>query len=188
LRGKSEENKRLSLKEIIPFFSGKGKILLLIFLCIPFGQIFGLAIPFGFLIAYLGFRYAFSKKIRLPKSILMKKISPKIIKFVVKQLLFFMKIIAKLSHPRRIWVCTQPVMHKLNGCLIGLIGFFLAISLPIPFSSYIASASLLFLGIGLLNDDGIWVIIGYPIAAFYIVFVIITLNYISIIDILRSWF
>lgn len=182
------EGRSLALKEITPFFSEKGKILLLIFVCIPFSQIFGLAIPFGFIMAYLGFEYAFSRKTRLPKFILRKKIAPKVLRFVVNQILFFIKIIGKLSHPRLIWVCTQHAMRKINGCLIGLIGIFIAISLPIPLSSYIASAAVLFLGIGLLNDDGIWVFIGYPIAIFYIVFVVVTLNYISIIDIIHRFF
>ncbi len=106
----------------------------------------------------------------------------------MNQLLFFIKKIAKLSHPRLIGVITKPVMRKINGCLIGLIGVCIAISLPIPLSSYIASAAILFLGIGHLNDDGIWIIIGYPIAIFYIVFVFVTLEYISIIDILRRFF
>ncbi len=187
LREKSKDGP-LSLKEIMPFFSGKGKIVLLIFFCIPFGQIFGLAIPFGLIIAYLGITYAFSKKPWLPKFILKKKISSKVLNYVVKQLLFFIKKIAKLSHSRYTWVGTKPVMRKLNGCLVGLIGIFLAISLPIPLSSYIASAAILFLGIGILNDDGIWIFIGYPIAIFYIVFVAVTLNYISLRDIIRSLF
>jgi hypothetical protein len=187
LKEKTKE-RALSLKEITPFFSGKGKILALIFFCIPFSQIFGLAIPFGVIIAYLGFSYAFSNKTWMPRFILKKKISRKVLKFVVNQLLWFIKIIAKFSRPRLLWMCTQPVMRKINGCLVGLIGIFIAISLPIPLSSYIASAAILFLGIGLLNDDGIWMMIGHPIAIFYIVFVIVTLQYISIIDIIRRFF
>ena len=177
----------MSLEEIIPFFSGKGKILLLIFFCIPFGQIFGLAIPAGLLIGYLGFRYAFTKKIRMPHFLLKKKMGPRVLQFVVKQLLFFVRFIAKLSHPRRSWVCTDPTMRKINGCLIGLLGISLAISLPIPLSSYIASVALLFLGVGILNDDGIWVYIAYPLSIFYIAFVVLTLNYISIIDLIHRY-
>jgi len=187
LKEKSED-RSLSLKEIIHFLSGKGRVLLLIFFCIPFGQVFGLAIPFGLIIAYLGLMYAFSIKIWFPSFILKKKIPHKILKFVLSQILYFIKKIGKLSHPRLIWVCTQPVMRKINGCLIGLIGIFLAISLPIPLSSYIASAAIFFLGIGLLNDDGVWIFIGYPIAVFYIVFVAVTMNYISIIDVMRKLF
>ena len=178
--------KSLSLQEIAPFFSGKGKIILLIFLCAPFGQIFGLAIPFGLLIAYLGFTYAFLKKTWLPGFISKKKIPSTIIKYIVKQILFCIKKIAKISHPRFVTVCTKPVMHKINGCVIGLIGIFLAISLPIPLSSYIASAAILFLGVGMLNDDGILVFIGYPIALCYFVFVVVTMKYISLIDVYRS--
>ncbi len=182
------KDRPLSLKEILPFFSGKGKILLLIFFSLPFSQVFGLAIPFGFLIAYLGLRYAFCAKAWLPRFILKKKIAPKILKFVVNQLLYFIKKIAKLSHPRHVWVCTLPGMRKVNGCLIALVGIFLAISLPIPLSSYISSAAIIFLGIGLLNDDGILVFIAYPVALFYIVFVIVTMNYISMREIFHKFF
>jgi hypothetical protein len=77
-------------------------------------------------------------------------------------------------------------MRKINGCLIALIGIFLAISLPIPLSSYIASAAILFLGIGHLSDDGIWIFIGYSLSIFYIIFVIVTLDYISIMDIIKN--
>jgi len=161
--------------------------LLLIFLCIPFGQILGLSVPFGFLIAYLGFRYAFSQKIGLPQFLLKKKISKKILEFILKQLLFFMKVIAKLSHPRLIWISTHRGMRQVNGSLIGLIGIFLAISPPIPLMSYIASAALLFLGIGLLNDDGIWIFIGYLLTISFISLVIVTQKYISISDIIHSF-
>ena len=161
---------------------------MLIFFCIPFSQIFGLAIPFGLIIAYLGLRSAFSTKTWVPSFILKKKVPSKILKFAVSQILFFIKKIAKLSHPRLIWVCNHPVMRKINGCLVSLIGIFIAISLPIPLSSYIASAAILFIGVGLLNDDGILMFIGYPIAFFYIAFVAVTLNYISITDLIRKIF
>jgi hypothetical protein len=180
------ENHSLSIKEIIPFFSGKGQILLLIFFCIPFSQFLGLAIPFGFIIAYLGLRYAFLKESWAPDFILEKKISSKILNFGLGQISYFIKIIGRLSYPRGNWVSTE--MHKISGCLISLVGIFLAISLPIPFSSYIASAAILFIGIGILNDDSIWICIGYALAIFYIAFVLVTLNYISVMDIINKIF
>lgn len=85
-------------------------------------------------------------------------------------------------------VCSGPVMRKINGGLICLMGIFLAISLPIPLSSYISSVAILFLGVGILNDDGMWILIGYPIAVFYIVFVLVTSSYISIVDLMHKLF
>jgi hypothetical protein len=187
LREKSKES-ALSIKEIIPFFSGKGKILILTFFCVPFGQIFGLAIPFGFIIAYLGLRYAFLKESWVPDFILRKKIPRKILNFVLDQILYFIKIIGKFSYPRWSWISTESNMHKISGCLISLVGFFLAISLPIPFSSYLASAAILCIGIGILNDDGILICTGHALAIFYIAFVAVTLNYISIMDIIDKIF
>lgn len=177
----------MSLKEMVPLLSGKGRILLLIFFSIPFCQIFGLAIPFGLLIAYFGLGYAFSLKPILPKVLLRRKFHSRILTFVFKQLLYCLRKIEKISHPRLIWICNHSLMRKINGILIFFIGIAIAISLPIPLSSYIASAALLFLGIGFLNDDGVLVLIGYPIALFYIVFVIVTLDYIPLFDIVRNF-
>lgn len=185
---KQSEKHSLSLKEIIPLFSGKGKILLLIFFCIPFSQILGLAIPFGFIIAYLGLRYAFLQKSWFPDFLLKKKIPSQILNFILGQILYFIKIIDKFSYPREGWISTKPAIHKINGCLISLVGICLAISLPIPLSSYIASAAILFIGIGILNDDGIWICIGYILSAFYLIFVVLTLNYISLMDIINKIF
>lgn len=187
LRRKLEKSS-LSIRDILPFFTGKGKILLLIFFCIPFSQILGLAVPFGFIIFYLGLRYAFLKKSWIPDFILKKKIPIKILDFVLKQVLYFIEIIGKFSSPRGNGIFEESIMHKFNGCLISLVGIFIAISLPIPFSSYIASAAILFIGIGILNDDYIWIYIGYTLAIFYIIFVLLTLNYISVIDIVKRIF
>ena len=187
LKKKSEDH-ALSLEEIIPFFSGKGKILLLIFFCLPFSQILGLAIPFGLMIAYLGLRYAFLEESWVPNFILKKKTPSKILNFVLNQILYFIKIVGKFSCPRGNWTSTNSIMHTISGCLISLVGVFLAISLPIPLSSYIASAAILFIGIGILNDDNIWICVGYALAIFYIAFVLITLNYISITDIINKIF
>lgn len=179
-------NRSLAIEEIIPFFSGKGKILLLIFLCIPFSQILGLAIPFGFIIAYLGLRYAFFKNSWAPGFVLKKKIPSRILHFILRQILSFISMIGKFSYRRMSWISQETTMQKISGCLISLVGVFLAISLPIPLSSYLASAAILFIGIGILNDDGLLMGLGYFLAIFYLGFVAITLKYISITDLLGS--
>lgn len=187
LKSQSQQGS-LSLEEIIPFFSGKGKILLLIFFCIPFTQMIGLAIPFGFIIAYLGVRFAFLTKSWTPEFILKKKLPSKVLNFVLNQVLYFIKMIAKFSYPRWILLSNQSTMHKISGTLISLVGICLAISLPIPLSGYISAAAILFIGVGILNDDGLLLCIGYALAIFYIAFVVITLNYLSITDLINKIF
>jgi hypothetical protein len=77
-------------------------------------------------------------------------------------------------------------MRIANGILIALVGIFLAISPPIPLICYIASFALFFLGIGFLDDDGLMVLISYPLSILYIGFVIAALEYVSFIDLIHS--
>lgn len=167
--------------------SGKGKSLLVVFFCLPFGQISGLALPFGLFIAFLGFRMAFSRNsIWLPSFLKRKKINGKILENCIHQVLFFVKKIKCWTYPRFLFFGKGATIKMINGSLIGIIGICLAISMPIPLSSLLASVAIFLLGFGMLNDDGILVLMSYPLALSYILFVIFTLKYISI-DSIFNW-
>lgn len=173
----------VGMRKILRALSGKGKTLLLVFLCLPFGQILGLAFVFGLLIAFLGFKMAFhSHRIWLPQWILKKKIPGKLLKKIIRQILWPLKKMRHLTHPRHPFFWKSKGMQKINGALIGVIGVCLAISLPIPLSSWIATIAIFLLGLGLLNDDGLLIAIAYPVALLYIGFVIVSLEFISLQD------
>jgi hypothetical protein len=186
LKDLSEDAKHgpVPLKEILTKLSGRGKTLLAIFLCLPFGQFLGLAVPFGLLIAILGFKIALkSHSIWLPHFILKRKVHPKILKKILGKIQWPLKKINWLTHPRWTVLSTGNVFRIINGVMIGLVGICLAISLPIPLSSYIASFAIFLLGLGMLNDDGVLIAIAYPIGLFYIGLVVITSYTISLADI-----
>ena len=186
LKELNEENKhkKLTLKIILTKLGGKGKILLAIFFCIPFGQILGLAVPFGLIIALLGFKMAFKyHKIWLPEFILRKRINQKIFKKILSQIEFPLKKLLPITHPRWERLSQARGMQIVNGCMIGAIGICLAISMPIPFSGWIASLAIFLLGLGMLNDDGVLLAIAYPLSIFYIALVVLTLYYISLADV-----
>src|SRR5579871_3884943 len=71
----------VSVKTLLTILSGRGKILLMIFISLVFSQIPVIAFPFGLLICYLGVRITFSSnKIWLPQNLLKKKISSYLLK------------------------------------------------------------------------------------------------------------
>jgi hypothetical protein len=157
---KTSKEKPITLRDLSLGFSGKGR--------------------------YLGMRFAFGRKSWMPKFLAKKKIPPKVLKFIIKQMLFFIKIVSKITRPRYSSICLNPSMKIVNGILVALVGICLAISPPIPLTSYIASFALFFLGIGLLDDDGIMVLISYPLSLLYIVFVILALKYVSFSELFHA--
>jgi hypothetical protein len=170
----------VSIKTFFTITSGKGKVLLLIFLSLVFTQIPGVAIFLGLFMCYLGVRIAFSRSsIWLPQILLRKKIPSYFLKKMLKQILNFLRFMKRWSHPRYLWAVRHPITRKLNGMMIALVGLSLAASPPIPLTGFVAFAAIFLIGIGLLNEDGIYIISGYVFALFYFGLVFILLKYCS---------
>ncbi len=167
------KGKPLSIAEILRILSGKGRSLILILLSIPFCQpiqIPGLSIPFGLAIAFIGLRIVFGKRIWLPKKLLAKKISSPIFKKITDKTLALVRKIKPWVHPRLIGVCHSPFMEKGNGLIIFILGVFLALPLPIPLSNLTAAWSIFLVALGVLEDDGIFVLIGYLLSLLTVTF------------------
>lgn len=171
----------LSIAEIIEILSGKGQLLTILILCLPFCQplqIPGLSTPFGLAIAFIGLRIAFGKNVWLPKSILEKKITPKTLQKIIKNVLWLVRKIKPWIHPRMTWLFDKPFMEIINGLLIFVLAIFLAMPLPIPFSNLVVAWAIFLIALGLLEDDGVVVILGYfvSIIAFAFFFAMVFLN------------
>ena len=163
----------LSLREILGVLTGKGRCLLLVLLSIPFCQplqIPGLSLPFGLLVAFIGLRMCFGKHVWLPKTLLDKTISQKVFEKLSKTVFKFEKKIRSWIHPRCLWICHSSFCEKLNGLVIGLLGVLLALPLPIPLSNLLAAWSILLIAIGMLEDDGAFIVAGYIVTIITLVF------------------
>lgn len=164
---KKTESSSISLEEILNILSGKGQCLILILLSLPFCQplqIPGLSTPFGIVIAFVGIRMAFGNHVALPKKILAIKIKPSILKKMANSTLWFVRKARFFIHPRLQWVCENSTLKKVNGLMISALGVFLALPLPIPLSNMVAAWSILLIGVGILEDDGLFVVLGYVVA------------------------
>lgn len=173
---KSRRSPSLSIKEILGILSGKGRSLILIFLSLPFCQpmqIPGLSTPFGIVIAFLGLRIGFGKRIWLPRRILLKTISSTTIQKTAQKSLQIMKKIRRFIRPRLNWLCKHRTMQIVNAVLIFLLGIFLALPLPIPLTNLAAGWSIFLVSLGLLENDGIFVLIGYLAFLVSLIFLIL---------------
>lgn len=163
------KNSSISIGEILNILSKKGQSLIILILSLPFCQplqIPGLSTPFGLAIAFIGLKMAFGKYAWLPKGILEKSITPQTLQKITEKILWLLKKMKGWIYPRLAWLCYNPSVHIINGLLISILGIFLALPLPTPFSNLMAAWSILFIGLGLLKDDGIFIFIGYFFSLF----------------------
>lgn len=160
-KGQSQD---LSLGDILDILAGKGRPILLILLTLPFClpiQIPGFSTPFGILIAWMGLRIILGKKIWIPKKLASRKIPSHIVEKITQKTLLFIKKVKPWIHPRLTSLCHFPLFKKVNGLLVLFLGFLLSLPLPIPFSNLVAAWPILFIGLGALEDDGVFILIGY---------------------------
>ncbi len=153
----------LSIKDLLQCLSGRGFPLLLMLLSIPFCQplqIPGLSTPFGLSIAFIGLRGVFGKQIWLPQKILNYSISSHHLKKIGNTLLSLAKKLKKWIHPRLTFLC-DSTWAKPHGFIFFILGLLLSLPLPIPFSNLLAAWAIFLIALGLIEDDGLWVIMGY---------------------------
>lgn len=163
LKETAEEQTTVSVRTILQILSGKGRLLILMLLSLPFClpiPLPGLSIPFGLLIAFIGIRLSFGKYIWLPSRILSKKIQTKLIKKIANKTMRVVKKMQGWTHPRLTWLAHHPIMHRVNGFIIFFLGIALSLPIPIPFSNITAAWGIFIISLGIIEDDGIFILIG----------------------------
>jgi hypothetical protein len=157
-----------SLAEIIKILARSGELLIVIILCLPFCQpiqIPGLSMPFGLVIAFIGWRMILHKPLWLPNCILVKKIAPKNLIKIIDIACRWIKKIRRWTYPRWSWVFKWRGLDVISGVSIMLLGLILALPLPIPFTNLTAGWAMFCISLGTLEKDGLFVFIGYSVFA-----------------------
>ena len=176
----------LSLGEILSTLSGKGRCLILILLSIPFCQpiiIPGFSIPFGLVIALIGMLLAFRKQIWLPERLLAKKIPQETLKKMTASAQKLVRKMQRWISPRFNGLCQSSFMQMTNGLLIVGLGIFLALPLPIPFSNLTAAWAIFLIALGIMEGDGLLVLIGYALSILtliILIFIILSIKHLFI--------
>lgn len=161
--------KTIKIGEIFEILAGRGYAALLILLSFPFClpiQIPGFSTPFGLILVFLGLRIAFGQKPWWPKWVLNKELSAESMSKLIDKLLYWLqKNKWMIFRPRLTFLSQSPFFHRLNGLLICILGFFLSLPLPIPMTNLLSAVPIFCLGLGLLEDDGVLILIAYTLAA-----------------------
>ncbi len=158
------KERMVKVRDLLQVFGGRGTLLLIIFLVIPFClpiQIPGLSTPFGIAILFISLRMSMRHKIWLTKGILEHEIKTKHLDLISDWGLWFIKKLKRITHPRLKWIGNTDYLFRLHCIIIALLALVLALPLPIPLSNLFAAWAIFFICLGLVEDDGLFVIIGY---------------------------
>ncbi len=156
----------LTLGELEQTLKGRGFGLLLLLLALPFTfpiAIPGLSVPFGLVIMLMGLRLAAGLKPWLPDFILRREIKYALLEKIVGLGLKLSTKLEKVVKPRMHFLQRWPGMLNLIGLGIASGGLLLSLPLPplIPFSNTIPAFAVLFLAAGMIERDGLLVLIGH---------------------------
>lgn len=163
----TKESEQIKLGQIFKILSGKGYAALLIILSFPFCtplQIPGFSTPFGIILGFLGLRLAFGKRLWWPNWILEKSFSSISIEKLVTKTISVFKTLQKILYPRITILSTNHFFRRIHGLLIFVLAIILSLPLPIPMTNLLSALPILCIGLGLLEDDGLVILIGYFIA------------------------
>lgn len=156
----------LTLGELENILQGRGFGMFLLLLALPFTfpiAIPGLSVPFGIVIMFIGLRVALGRKPSLPGFILRREIPHAVLEKVVNVGLKLSTKLEKIVKPRMHFLQRWPGMINLIGLGIASGGLLLSLPLPplIPFSNTIPAFAVLFLTAGMIERDGLLVLVGH---------------------------
>lgn len=169
---KEADGKEIDVKTLMRILAGRGYPALLVLIGLPFCfplQIPGFSTPFGLLLAFMGIRIAFGRAIHCPE-FLNKKLQYSTLEKLVAGTLKVLDKTKPFLKERWTFLARTPFLHSIHGFFVFLLGITLALPLPIPFTNILVAIPIVCLGLGLLEDDGLFVLIGYLLTIIAVAF------------------
>ena len=150
---KEFEVETVTLREVLGLLHGRGYVLLVMLLALPFCTpvpLPGVSTPFGLIITIIGVRLSLGAKPWLPSRLLDTRLPPAIF---AKVFAFTRKIVLgfeRLLRPRMLWVTASPRREQLHAVPIVICALMLLLPLPVPFSNVVTAWGIMLIAGGLL--------------------------------------
>ncbi len=158
LAGGQEE--RVSIGDIISRLEGRAHTTLLVLFALPnvLPAIPGTSAITGMPLVYLALQMTLGQRPWLPAFIANRSFSRTGLATVMDQAKPWLERSERFLHPR-LGALTRGRMERVIGVLMLLLAF--AVVLPIPFGNMIPALGIIFFSLGLMEEDGLWVIAGF---------------------------
>ena len=156
----------ITLSELIHRVGNDGLLILTALLTLVFlipVSIPGVSTVFGAAILLIGMSRLFGRELWIPASMKHKTIGTKKLRPVLRKALPWLKKIERVSRPNRIqWLVAGGLIARLNDAslILGAVLLMMPFGL-IPFSNTFPAVALLFFAIGLLQRDGVCILLGH---------------------------
>ncbi len=162
----------VSLEGILLHLEERGLALIILFFGCPFMlpiPLPGVSVPFGIMIMIFGISLATGWKPYLPQAFLTKKLPVDLLVRLTSAASRLFQKVEKWFKPRWNTIADNPLLHTLAGLCIAGLGLLLALPLP-PGTNAPPAIAIVALSIGLLEKDGLLMLIGFGIFALNILF------------------
>lgn len=162
----------ISLHTLILSMTSRSHAVLTLFFALPFLlpiPLPGLSVLFGMIIFMAGIAMALNKKPWLPKRLLSKEVSSSVFEKVFERGIKISQRLEKVVRPRGSFLMRHPGMRPMSGFIIAVCGLLLALPLP-PGTNFPPATAILLLSIGSLEEDALFMILGYIAFAINIAF------------------
>ncbi|MEO5959447.1 MAG: exopolysaccharide biosynthesis protein [Opitutaceae bacterium] len=167
------EVETVTLREVMNLLHGRGYVLLVMLLALPFCTpipLPGLSTPFGLVILLIGVRLALGAKPWLPQRLLDTKLSPKFFAKVFAATRKILLWLERLLRPRMLGLTASPRLLQLHAVPIVICAAALLLPIPVPFSNVVPAWGVILTSAGLLERDGHFIVGGYIATAIAVAF------------------
>ncbi len=170
------EHGAVTLRQIIYVLRGRAYTLLLILLALPFITPIpspGLSTPFGLAIAFIALRLTLGQRPWLPMRLQRKELPAGFFGKIFTVAEWVIKFLEKLLSPRLPGLTNSTFLLRLHALVILLAAIGLLLPLPIPFTNTLPAWAILLMAGGMLERDGVAILLAYVAFAAGVVYFIV---------------
>ena len=154
-----------SVRELLGLIGEQGMLMLCIFLTIPFlvpVSIPGVSTVFGVLVVLIGVGVATNRIPWLPNRLIDRRFPTGKLCPALEQGAKLLQRLERYLHPRWTVLTRSAAMNRVNGLMVVVAGLLLMAPFGlVPFSNTLPALAALFLAAGMLEQDGLFVFVGY---------------------------
>ncbi len=168
----------VTLAMVLELFGKESFLVLSAFLSLPFlapVSIPGVSTVFGAIILLIGISLVLDRPPCLPTRFMTHVLPSDKLRTCLSRGLIWIHRLEKISHRRISIFCQRHLMSRVNGLAVVLSALLLMAPLAfLPFSNTLPALAILLLSIGILQHDGVFVLLGY-------LFLVLTVFYFALI-------
>lgn len=154
-----------SVRELLGLIGEQGMLMLCIFLTIPFlvpVSIPGVSTVFGVLVVLIGVGVTINRVPWLPNRLIDRRFPTQKLCPALEQGAKLLQRLERYLHPRWTVLTRSAAMNRFNGLMVVVAGLLLMAPFGlVPFSNTLPALAALFLAAGMLEQDGLFVFVGY---------------------------